>query len=172
MKDNMDVDRFDIAIDERFELLSAYLDGEATPSERQQVEALLDTDPDFQQQYRSLQRMQQALSAIPVPASTPSVDALADAVFAKIDKRRNRKLTWMGGGAIAATLVTAIASVGGFLGGDTTNPALQFANKTQTEVPAPLMVALNDPIMSIPTKTDEQIQVPMATPEVHVDDIN
>jgi anti-sigma factor RsiW len=173
MKDKIDdVDRLDILLDERFELLSAYLDGEVTPSERQQVEGWLATDANFQQQYRNLQRIHQGFAAIPVPSSTTSVDVLTDAVFAKLDRQRQRKLTWLGGGAIAATLVTAIASVSGLFGGDPTNPALQFAQNEPTQVPAPIMVALNDPILSIPTRSELEMEVPIAIPEVNVDEVN
>jgi anti-sigma factor RsiW len=163
MKDN-----FDGALGERFELLSAYLDGEATASERQQVQAWLASDPAFANQYRQMQRMQQAISAIPVPSSDKSATQLADAVFTKIERRRTRnKLRWIGGGAIAATLMTALASLGGLFG--TNNSQWQMANKANT--PAPLMVALNDPILSIPMK-DEGMQVPMSSPEVNADEVN
>jgi anti-sigma factor RsiW len=163
MKDN-----FDGALGERFELLSAYLDGEATASERQQVQAWLASDPAFANQYRQMQRMQQAISAIPVPSSDRSATQLADAVFTKIEHRRTRnKLRWIGGGAIAATLMTALASLGGLFG--TNNSQWQMANKANT--PAPLMVALNDPILSIPMK-DEGMQVPMSSPEVNADEVN
>jgi anti-sigma factor RsiW len=171
MKDKIDeVDRLDILLDERFELLSAYLDGEVTSSERQQVETWLATDREFHQQYRTLQKMHQGFAAIPVPHNTQSVDALTDAVFAKLDRQRKRRITWLSGGAIAATLITAIASIGGLFGGDTTNPTLQFANHNSgKEVPAPMMVALNDPIMSIPSKG---IDLPMAEPEVNAEEVN
>jgi anti-sigma factor RsiW len=163
MKDN-----FDGALGERFELLSAYLDGEATASERQQVQAWLASDPAFANQYRQMQRMQQAISAIPVPSSDRSATQLADAVFTKIEHRRTRnKLRWIGGGAIAATLLTALASLGGLFG--TNNSQWQMANKANT--PAPLMVALNDPILSIPMK-DEGMQVPTSLPEVNADEVN
>jgi anti-sigma factor RsiW len=163
MKDN-----FDGALGERFELLSAYLDGEATASERQQVQAWLATDPAFANQYRQMQRMQQAMSAIPVPSSDRSATQLADAVFTKIERRRTRnKLRWIGGGAIAATLMTALAGLGGLLG--INNSQLQMANKANT--PAPLMVALNDPILSIPMK-DQGMQVPTSLPEVNADEVN
>lgn len=155
-------------LDERFELLSAYLDGEATASERQQVEALLATDPDFCHQYQQMQRMQVAIAGMPAPTSDRSVAQLADAVFTKIDRRRQRHLTrWIGGGAIAATLVTALAGIGALLG--TNNSQWQMANKANT--PAPLMVALNDPILSIPPK-EEGLQLPMASPEVNADEVN
>jgi anti-sigma factor RsiW len=163
MKDN-----FDGALGERFELLSAYLDGEATASERQQVQAWLASDPAFANQYRQMQRMQQAISAIPVPSSDKSATQLADAVFTKIERRRTRnKLRWIGGGAIAATLMAALASLGGLFG--TNNSQWQMANKANT--PAPLMVALNDPILSIPMK-DQGMQVPMSSPEVNADEVN
>jgi anti-sigma factor RsiW len=163
MKDN-----FDGALGERFELLSAYLDGEATASERQQVQAWLASDPAFANQYRQMQRMQQAMSAIPVPSSDRSATQLADAVFTKIEQQRKRnKLRWIGGGAIAATLMTALASLGGLFG--TNNSQWQMANKANT--PAPLMVALNDPILSIPMK-DQGMQVPTSTPEVNADEVN
>ncbi len=163
MKDNIDG-----ALGERFELLSAYLDGEATASERQQVQAWLATDPAFANQYRQMQRMQQAISAIPVPSSDRSATQLADAVFTKIEQQRTRnKLRWIGGGAIAATLMTALAGLGGLFG--INNSQLQMANKANT--PAPLMVALNDPIMSIPMK-DEGMQVPTSLPEVNADEVN
>jgi anti-sigma factor RsiW len=163
MKDN-----FDGALGERFELLSAYLDGEATASERQQVQAWLASDPAFANQYRQMQRMQQAISAIPVPSSDKSATQLADEVFTKIEHRRTQnKLRWIGGGAIAATLMAALASLGGLFG--TNNSQWQMANKANT--PAPLMVALNDPILSIPMK-DEGMQVPMSSPEVNADEVN
>jgi anti-sigma factor RsiW len=161
-------DNFDGALGERFELLSAYLDGEVTASERQQVQAWLASDPTFANQYRQMQRMQQAISAIPVPSSDKSATQLADAVFTKIEHRRTRhKLRWIGGGAIAATLMTALAGLGGLFG--TNNSQLQMANKANT--PAPLMVALNDPILSIPMK-NEGMQVPTSLPEVNADEVN
>ena len=164
MIDNFDGDA---RIDERFELLSAYIDGEATTSERQQVETLLATDTGFQQQYRQMQRMQVAFSEIPVPQTDKSATQLADAVFAKIDRRQNRNLTrWVGGGAIAATLLTVLAGIGGLF--NTNNSQLQMAEKTNT--PAALMVALNDPILSIPSK-GEGIEVPMTSPEVNAEEV-
>lgn len=164
MKDN-----FDGALGERFELLSAYLDGEVTASERQQVQAWLATDPAFAKQYRQMQQMQQAMSAIPVPSSDRSATQLADAVFTKIERRSTRnKLRWIGGGAIAATLMTALAGLGGLFG--TNNSQLQMAG-TKANTPAPLMVALNDPILSIPMKS-EGMQVPTSLPEVNADEVN
>jgi anti-sigma factor RsiW len=169
MTDNFfDGERSGAVIDERFELLSAYLDGEVTPSERQQVEALLAQDAGFALQYRQLQQMQQvhhSFSREIVPISQ-STETLAAGVFGEIDRRRNRKMYWMSGGAIAATLVAAVSGLGGLFSND---PQLQFAaNKANT--PAPLMLALNDPILSMPAKAAEpEIELPMSSPEVNAD---
>jgi anti-sigma factor RsiW len=164
MTDNFDGEQSGTVLDERFELLSAYLDGEVTPTERQQVEAWLSQDPTFQHQYRQMQKIHQAMPRIAVPSSQ-SAQALSAGVFAKIDRHRHRKLSWIGGGALAATLVAAFAGLGGLLGGN--NSQLQFANKLRT--PAPLMVALNDPILALPTKGEQSIELPMSSPEVNAE---
>jgi anti-sigma factor RsiW len=163
MIDNFDGERSGAVLDERFELLSAYLDGEVTASERKQVEAWLATDRAFQQQYRQMQSVQHAMPRISVPSSQ-STTALADGVFGQIDSNRNRKLSWIGGGAIAATVLAAITGLGGLLGD---RPQLQFAfNKANT--PAPLMVALNDPILAMPAP-ERLMELPMSSPEVNAD---
>lgn len=163
MTDNFDGERSGAVLDERFELLSAYLDGEVTASERQQVEALLAIDSAFERQYRQMQQLHQAIPSISVP-SAQSARSLADDVFAKIDRRRNRRWVWFGGGAIAATFMATIGSLG--LSGN--NSQFQFA-ANNADRPAPLMVALNDPILSIPTKVDRLIEVPMPAPEINID---
>jgi anti-sigma factor RsiW len=164
MTDNFEGERSGAVLDERFELLSAYLDGEVTASERQQVEALLASDSAFERQYRQMQQLHQAIPSIAVPSSQ-SARSLADDVFAKIDRRRNRRWAWFGGSALAATLTAAIA---GTLGLSGNNSQLQFA-ANNADKPAPLMVALNDPILSIPTKIDRVIEVPMPAPEINID---
>jgi anti-sigma factor RsiW len=166
MTDNFDGERSGAILDERFELLSAYLDGEVTAIERQQVEAWLATDRDFQHQYRQLQQINLAIPRMTVPSSQ-SARALSTGVFAKIDRQRNRKFAWFGGGAIAATLIAAFTGLGGLFGGGN-SPQFQFAaNKANT--PAPLMLALNDPILSMPTKSEPVIELPMSSPEVNAD---
>jgi anti-sigma factor RsiW len=164
MTDNFDGERSGAVLDERFELLSAYLDGEATASERQQVEALLASDSAFEHQYRQMQQLHQAIPSISIPSSQ-SARSLANDVFAKIDRRRNRRLALFGGGALAATLMAAIA---GTLGLSGNNSQFQFATNN-ADKPAPLMVALNDPILSIPTKVDRVMELPMPAPEINID---
>lgn len=164
MTDNFDREQSGAVIDERFELLSAYLDGEVTPTERQQVEAWLANDLAFQHQYRQMQQMQHAFPRLTVPSSQ-SAEALSAGVFAKLDRQRNRKLALIGGGAIAATLVAAVTGLGGLFGD---NPQLQYA-ANKANIPAPMMVALNDPILAIPAKGEQVIELPMSSPEVNAD---
>ena len=164
MTDNFDREQSGAVIDERFELLSAYLDGEVTPTERQQVEAWLANDLAFQHQYRQMQQMQHAFPRMTVPSSQ-SAEALSAGVFAKLDRQRNRKLAWIGGGAIASTLVAAVTGLGGLFGD---NPQLQYA-ANKANIPAPMMVALNDPILAIPAKGEQVIELPMSSPEVNAD---
>jgi anti-sigma factor RsiW len=162
MTDNFEGERSGAILDERFELLSAYLDGEVTANERKQVEAWLATDRAFQHQYRQMQQMHVALPRLVVPSSQ-SAQALATGVFAKLDRQRHRKLAW--GGAIAAALVAAGSGLGGLFGDNT---QLQFA-ANKANLPAPLMVALNDPILAIPAKNEQVIELPMSAPEVNAD---
>jgi anti-sigma factor RsiW len=165
MTDNFDGERSGAVLDERFELLSAYLDGEVSPHERKQVEAWLATDRAFQQQYQQLKQIHHVLPRLSVPSSQ-SAQALATGVFAKLDRQRNRKLGILGGGAIAAAAIAALTGLGGLFGDN--NPQLQFAvNKADT--PAPLMVALNDPILAMPAKGEQSIELPMSSPEVNAD---
>ena len=164
MTDNFDREQSGAVIDERFELLSAYLDGEVTPTERQQVEAWLANDLAFQHQYRQMQQMQHAFPRMTVPSSQ-SAEALSAGVFAKLDRQRNRKLALIGGGAIAATLVAAVAGLGGLFGD---NSQLQYA-ANKANIPAPMMVALNDPILAMPARDEQVIELPMSSPEVNAD---
>ena len=151
---------------EQFELLSAYLDDEVTTSERYEVEALLENDEGFARQYRQMLRIQTSLPAMSVPSTRQSPEALAQAVFTEIDRPRKRKLAIFGGGAIAAGLLSVVAGLTGLVGGNVSQP--QFAKGS---TPAPIMVALNDPILLIPVK-GEGMQAPVSTPEVNAEEAN
>lgn len=167
MTDNNDDRQTARVSTERFELLSAYLDDEATPSERYEVEALLESDELFAGQYRQMLRIQQSLPAMSVPSTRQSPEALAEAVFAEIDRPRKRNLAIFGGGAIVAGLVSIVAGLTGLFGGN--DAQMQFAFKN---TPAPLMVALNDPILSIPVKSETGVKVPVSSPEVNAQEVN
>lgn len=138
----------------RFDLLSAYLDGEATPSERKQVQQWLDTDPQFRQQYHQLLRLQQSISRLPIPAPESVPSELSCQVFQKIDRQRHQRRLLVVGGMAIATLLTGLAS---HLYLRENSPGLQLASNAPT---APvknsdsLTIALNHPIVELPSFTE------------------
>ena len=136
---------------DRFELLSAYLDGEVTACERRQVEDWLANDPESQRLYGRLLTLRQGLQTMPVPSTQQSVENTIEQVYQRMHRRsRHRAAVW-GGSAIAALVIGAISTV---LPG---RQVPQFAQSPTTSI-EPLMVALNNPVVEIPRGT-------MANPE-------
>ncbi|NJK49301.1 anti-sigma factor [Candidatus Gracilibacteria bacterium] len=134
----------------RFELLSAYLDGEVTPAERRQVQDWLDTDPQTQKLYTRLLRLRQELDNIPIaPVASPSTQ-LSDQVFARLDRHSRRKrIAIIGGAAIATVVIGALSSL--FFGNK--SPLFQAAENPLAPIEKdsePLKIALNHPIIEIP----------------------
>jgi anti-sigma factor RsiW len=135
---------------DRFELLSAYLDGEVTASERKQVEEWLATDASIQKLHARLLNLRQAFRSIPAPAPAQSVERTVDEVMAKVDRRPKFRLVW-GGAAIAAALMGAVTLF------SVRQP--QYANVKPTAEPSvatqqqpaepDMMVALDRPVVSI-----------------------
>jgi negative regulator of sigma E activity len=144
---------------DRFELLSAYLDGEVTAAERRQVQEWLATDPQVQCLYNRLLKVRQALRAIPVPSSEP-VDQTVDQVFAKLDRRPQRMFVW-GGAAIAAVFVGVLATM--LPGNNPFSP--QFAQSPKPEGSGEaLTIALNKPLVNISqtaAASDQSLQQPL-----------
>lgn len=130
----------------RFELLSAYLDGEVTADERKQVQQWLATDPQVKQQYAKMLKLRQGIQTLPVPSAEQQAQQIAQQVFARIDQHRNRRFIAWGGAAIAALFMGALSGVMPQF------PAQQIAeNPPPPKVAAqPLMVALNEPVIPIP----------------------
>ncbi|WP_017716839.1 anti-sigma factor family protein [Kamptonema formosum] len=71
--------------EERFELLSAYLDGEVTASEGRQVEEWLDGEPAVQLCRAQLLNLRHGIGRMPAPAQQQSVEQTLELVFAKLD---------------------------------------------------------------------------------------
>ena len=135
-----------------FELLSAYLDGEVTAAERQQVDYWLANDPKVQRLYRRILQLHHGINSLPVPkVAQPSPELLSRRVVRRVQKRRLRKIVVLGGGAIAAGIVAAI---GGLLT-QPNAPIPQIAQSSSTKVvpevnSEPLMIAINQPVVEIP----------------------
>ncbi len=101
--------------DERFELLSAYMDNEVSPEERKLVEFWLDTDPEFQRQYQIFMSIGWSLQSFPLnAASSKSVEDTLDAVFQRVDRRSHR---WKVAG-IGIAITAGLGALGTVLVGD------------------------------------------------------
>ena len=164
-----------------FELLSAYLDGEVTSEQREQVQALLNQDPDIQALYQRLLVLREGLQGLPQPAPQRNYQQLSNAVFAKIDRRKQQKRRWLlGGGAIAAVVVTTI---GGIMNQNrfatlqvvqqdpvTNSQENSVANRQNTiartqnnniaDSQEELIIALNEPIIDLPSE-NEALDIPL-----------
>jgi hypothetical protein len=139
---------------DRFELLSAYLDGEVTAAERRQVEDWLTNDPTTKRLYSRLLMMQQSFQAMPVPAAEQSAEELATKVLQRVERKTKRNLVWRGG-AIAALLVAVVSGVGG--GRQLFAP--QFARSPVPAESDGLIVALNEPLVEIVNPNDLMLGV-------------
>jgi len=139
---------------ECFELLSSYVDGEATAAERRQVNEWLDRDPEIKNLYLHLLRIRQNLQQMPIPESTQPVSETVERFFWLLDKRRLRMMAKVGGSAIAALF---IAAVSGLIPGV---PSVSQLAKSDHSKPdsQQLTIALNRPIVPIPKAA---VAVPM-----------
>ncbi|MEG4225162.1 zf-HC2 domain-containing protein [Microcoleus sp. N9_B2] len=139
---------------DRFELLSAYLDGEVTATERRQVEEWLTNDPTTKRLYSRLLMMQQSFQAMPVPAAEQSAQELAAKVLQRVERKPKQTWIW-GGGAIAALLIAIVSAVGG--GRQLFAP--QFARSPLPGESDGLIVALNEPLVEIVNPNDLMLGV-------------
>lgn len=140
---------------DRFELLSAYLDGEVTAAERKQVEEWLATDPTMQRLHSQMLKLHYGFQNMPIPTQEKSVEQTVEQVLARVERKPRRSLIW-GGAAIAALFVGGLATV---FSGDR-SPIPQFANrptqqeqtqpKSETASSEPLLIALDKPLVAIP----------------------
>ena len=139
---------------DRFELLSAYLDGEVTALERRQVEEWLANDASVQCLYARLLKLRQGLRTLPVPTAQQSPEATVQQVLTRL--RRRSRLNWMVGGAAIAACV--IGAVSGIVSGGSSprqlaqRPEIEPIQTSSTSMvpPSQLMVGLNNPVIEIP----------------------
>jgi Putative zinc-finger len=141
------INAFDVEKRDRFELLSAYLDGEVTADEKRQVEALLETDPAMQRLHTRLMKLRHSFRTIPVPPSEQPVEQTVEQVFARIERKPRRLIAW-GGAAIAAVFVGALVSI---MPRNEFTPSIAHAPQPQQAVSNQgLMIALDRPVIEIP----------------------
>lgn len=136
---------------DRFELLSAYLDGEVSAAERRQVEDWLESDPQMQCLYNRLLQLRQGLKAMPMASSGRPVEETVQQVFSRLDRRRRKPVLVWGGTAIAAMFVAAVSgAVGNLSYMNSWSP--QIAQSPQSrEANDALTIALNEPVVQLPS---------------------
>ena len=141
-----------------FELLSAFLDGEVTAAERQQVQSRLTSDAEMQRLYRRLLKLRQEFENISLPVITPSAADITQQVFAKVDRRRRLQFGLGIGGAIAALAVGAVSL------NLSPTPSLQMVQQSTPQSKSELlMIAVNRPVIEIPINEAEPVSSPMKT---------
>lgn len=117
---------------EKFELLSAYLDGEVSPTERRQVEEWLASDAKLQDTYRQMLALQSGLKTMPAVAPSMPTEQLVNRVMVRLDRQQSRTWIWGGLGAAAALLIGALSGVlSGNQGG-----MFQTAQQPQPQAPS------------------------------------
>ncbi len=133
-----------------FELLSAYIDGELTPAEKEQVQTWLDCDPEFKQLYTQLLALQSQIQNFVAPTSKKSTAEITAGVFHSIDRhrRRRRRLVW-GGSAIAASVIATVSGmIPGFSPLSMKMAKVNSPNNISNSVM--LAVAVDQPAINIP----------------------
>lgn len=132
-----------------FEILSAYIDGEATAEECKQVQNWLDNDPEIKKTYLQLLKLQEQMHSIPAPVSKISTEQLTEQVFTKIDRRSQRKRVAIWGSAVAAAIVGAVVSIVPH----SSTPSFRFADNDSPQInsrPVKVAVSLDKPTVIIP----------------------
>ena len=131
-----------------FELLSAYIDGETTASQRHQVQIWLDRDPQVKRLYTQLSALQSQMQHSVAPECDKSVAQITSEVFQSIDNgRRRQRRRILTGTAIAASIVAAITGV---LGTAPIRMNMARENPTDDVPTETLAIAFNKPAIDIP----------------------
>ena len=141
----------DVTKRSRFELLSAYLDGEVTPDEYRMVKSWLTDDPGVQRLYQRLLSLRRGLQALPTPHADISVEQTVESVMFRLSKRF--RLTLLAGAGTAAALL--LAGLSGLFEGQPGLLELAGSKQLNPESGDVLELALDQPAIEIP-------QAPMA----------
>ncbi|RMF22699.1 MAG: anti-sigma factor [Cyanobacteria bacterium J083] len=139
----------DKSADLRFELLSAYLDGEVTAKERQQVQKWLDEEEKTKQVYNSMRTISDRIKTSPLPPTIPTISSqeLSQQVFGRIEKRQRHRKIWLwASGAIATVILGGISTL--VPGENVLAP--KFATNSLKSPNEGIAVALNEPTIKIP----------------------
>lgn len=143
--------------EEQFELLSLYMDNEASPAERLKVEQWLARDTNFRRLYHQQLRLRQMLIDLPVPGSSRSgvqsnakTEQVVNRVLAKLEQRSKQRRAAWGGIAALAVLVGAVGSIFTF-----NSPTMNLDSISSNEIKPrvneePLLLAMEKPLVPMP----------------------
>ena len=154
---------------DRFELLSAYLDGEVTAAERQQVEQWLADDLVVQALHARLLKLRQGFRTLPNPPASQPVEQTVQQVLARVNRRPKLTVLW-GSTAAAAALLLGALSLG--FPRNILNPQMATAPSAPTTIRSTepiasegdtLLVALDEPVLHIPKAAVAQPAMMKAT---------
>lgn len=132
----------DVMKRDRFELLSAYLDGEVTPEERRLVQTWLSNDPTAKCLYNRLMALRYGLREEDCPPSCEADVTLAG-VFQCLN-RRFRMVSMAGAGVVVLGVLNLLSNTVG------SNPVQWSVAQTSTDG-ATLQIALDQPAFPIPS---------------------
>jgi anti-sigma factor RsiW len=133
----------DVTKRDRFELLSAYLDGEVSPEERRLVVTWLTEDPETQCLYRRLLQLRQGFQGLcPEQWQSETSQQTAKTVVHRLNQRL--KLTCMAGMTAAAVAVIGVFS------GALNNPMGRVGIAQSPDAGESLKIALDQPPITIP----------------------
>lgn len=147
---------------DRFELLSAYLDGELSALERQQVETWLSQEPEVQNLYRRLLNLRQGFQGVaelsPSIENCTDTDRLVSGVFDVVEHTDRYRWFWRVGPAAAALVGVCtglwLSSQRSLVPQMTQETAPVITPVTPEAAPS-LAIALDEPIMEFDFSTSE-----------------
>jgi anti-sigma factor RsiW len=133
----------DVTKRDRFELLSAYLDGEVSPEERRLVTTWLADDPETQCLYQRLLHLRRGFQGLCHERwQSETAQITAQAVIGKLNQRL--RLTYMAGMTAAAVAVIGVFS------GAFNDPMSRFGVVQSPTTKEGLEIALDQPPILIP----------------------
>lgn len=137
-----------------FELLSAYLDGELSPTQRHQVQTWIDRDPQMKALYTELLALQSQIQSLEAPPNQKTVGEITEQVFHSLDRQRRQRRLVLGGSAIAASCLATITSL--IIGIMPSGLKVAHSPSSSENLADSVMlaVALNKPAINIPNSVN------------------
>ena len=140
----------DVTKRDRFELLSAYLDGEVTPDESRLVAQWLSEDAETQCLYRRLLTLRQAMRSMPIVATSASPATMVELPTSQISSRLTQRIRTV---SLAAACTVAMVLIGGLanlVGSEAVSSKLTWLlPEPLSPTSDPLELALDEPVIDL-----------------------